>query len=124
MLAIHSANSVWGGNPCLAVGTCGALWGSALLGIHHKDHRQIHLGAECLRAHVVAVNLKHHVLQLGIEVAPWNMTMIISHDIIMAQCESHNCFLVGPIEMANSLVGQSLKAVHQGVYRGTTLVQP
>jgi hypothetical protein len=35
--------------------------------------------------------------------------------------------LVGPIEMANSLVGQSLKAAHQGVYRvnysGSTLIK-
>jgi hypothetical protein len=82
-----------------------------------KITENVILGLDACQVHVMAANMKHRVLQLGEEVVLWGRFPIISHKVIMTKCESCNCLLVGPSEVANSL-----KVAHQ-YYFGSTLVR-
>jgi hypothetical protein len=68
--SIHSTDGVWEDSPCLERGSGGADSGvefTTNLGLCCKGRRQVRPRADILQAYNMAVNLKHHMLQLGQE---------------------------------------------------------
>jgi hypothetical protein len=68
--SIHSTDGVWDDPPYHERVSAGADSGVAFttnLGVCGKGRRQVHPRADVLKAYNMAVNLKHHMLQLGQE---------------------------------------------------------